>query len=355
MRFVVAGLTHRTAPLAVREAAAVPETAAPTVLRYLVGHGGFHAAAVLSTCNRTEFYVTCPDDDADDVPARIAPWLDPGGHNLIARHLFVLHGDDAVRHLMRVAAGLESMVVGEHQVLGQLKDAIKQAQEAGTLDARLDFVLRRAVTAGKRVRSETDLGRHAGNLAEAAVDHLRAGLTTFGDRPVLLVGAGAMAELAARRLAELGCEVIAASRGDSRHRVAAAVGGRAVAAGALLDVAAEVDSIICCTRSEGHVLSESLLRSMQQDRAGRPLCIVDMAVPRDVAPGAASVPGVTIADIDELGRQLEGTQGSRRHAIAEAESVVAQEVRRTMAVIGQRDSAAPTITALLRHAETIRR
>src|SRR4030081_3174372 len=156
MELVVAGLSFRTAPLAVRERASVPDAEARSVLRYLVGHSGLGAAALLSTCNRTEFYLVSPDDglSAEVVP-RLARYLDPSGTGGVAGHLHAVIGRDAVAHMFRVASGLDSMVIGEAQILGQFKTAQRTAREAGTLDARLDFVMRRAVSVAKRVRTET--------------------------------------------------------------------------------------------------------------------------------------------------------------------------------------------------------
>ena len=156
MHLVAAGLSFRSAPISVRERAVVPESEANRLLRYLVGHCGLRGAAVLSTCNRTEFYVSCPTDAlADEVRPRLAMYLDPVDDSEVGEHLFELRDAEAIRHMLRVAGGLESMVVGEEQVLGQFRDAHQLAREAGTLDARLDYVMRRAVSAGKRVRTET--------------------------------------------------------------------------------------------------------------------------------------------------------------------------------------------------------
>ena len=159
MRLVAAGLSFRTAPLAVREAAAIPAARAASTLRYLVGHAGLLGAAVLSTCNRTDFYMVCPDNLSAEVAPRLARYLDPGGFNDLERHLIAVDDRAAALHMFRVASGLESMVIGEAQVLGQFKDAHRVASEAGTVDARLDYVMRRAISTAKRVRTDTGLGR----------------------------------------------------------------------------------------------------------------------------------------------------------------------------------------------------
>jgi glutamyl-tRNA reductase len=355
MRFVAAGVSHRTAPLSVLEAAAVREADVRSLLRYLVGHGGFGGAAVLSTCNRTEFYVTCPEDDADDIPARLAPHLDPGDEHGLARHLVMRSDVEALRHLFRVASGLESMVVGEAQVLGQLRGAHQLARSAGTLDARLDFVLRRATSVGKLVRTRTSIGRGVGSLSEVAVDCARASIGDLRDRGVLLVGSGKMSVLAARRLHEMGARILATSRGESKRRLARSVEATVVSLADVIGSADSIDVVICSTSSDDLVLDAAFVSRLQDRRAGRQLCIVDIAVPRDVDPACASVPGVELIDIDELGRHLARHLTVRVEAVPAAEQIVEDELRRTMTVIGQRDAAGPTIAALLRRAEAVRR
>ena len=212
MRLVAAGLSFRTAPLAVREAAAIPAARAATTLRYLVGHAGLHGAAVLSTCNRTDFYVVCPDNLSAEVTPRLARYLDPGGSGEVERHMVTLEDRDAAEHMFRVASGLESMVIGEAQVLGQFKDAHRVATEAGTVDARLDYVMRRAVSTAKRVHTETVLGRGAASLSEVAVECARASCGDLEGKGVLLIGAGKMSRLAADRLHDQGARIMTTSR-----------------------------------------------------------------------------------------------------------------------------------------------
>ena len=355
MRVVAAGVSFRTAPLAVLEAAAVRHEDARGVLRYLVGHGGFSGAAVLSTCNRTEFYVTCGDLEAADVAARLAPYLDPGDEHNLARHLTLRTDADAVGHVFRVASGVDSMVVGEAQVLGQLREAHRVARAAGTLDARLDFVLRRAISTGKLVRSRTGIGRGVGSLSEVAVGRAREVTGDLRGRGVLLVGSGKMSALAARRLRQEGARLLTTSRGAAKERLAREAGATPVALDRLVDAAAAIDVLICSTGSAEPVIGAALVASMQERRGGRPLCIVDIAVPRDAEPGCAAIPGVTLIDLEELGRSLQGHLRRRGRHVPEAETLIDEELRRTMTVIGQRDAAAPTITALIRRAEALRR
>ena len=355
MRVVAAGVSFQTAPLPVLEAASVREDDARGLLRYLVGHAGFSGAAVLSTCNRTEFYLSCDDAAAADVAARLAPHIDPDDRHHLARHLSVRTDSDCVLHLFRVAAGLESMVVGEAQVLGQLRRAHDLARSAGSLDARLDFLLRRAISVGKAVRSHTPIGRGAGSLSQVAVDCAREVAGRLSERGVLLVGAGKMSALAARRLREEGARLFTTSRGTSKDRLADSSGAVAVRLESLVDHAHDFDVIVCSTTSSAVVLEPALVAAIQNRRDHRPLCIVDIAVPRDVDPECAALDGVTLIDIEELGRRLDGHLRARDRHVPEAEALIEQELHRTAMVIGERDAAGPTITALTRRAEAIRR
>jgi len=356
MRLVAAGVSFRTAPLEVRERVAVTDADAPNLLRYLIGHAGLLGAAVLSTCNRTEFYVTCPDQDSARLVARrLALYLDPVGSTDLSSHVVAREGAEAVGHMFRVAAGLESMIVGETQVLGQFKGAHRRAAEAGSLDARLDFTMRRAISAGKRVRSDTAIGSGVSSLGEAAVLCARDAAGDLRGRGVLLIGAGKMSGRAAKRLKELGASVLVTSRSESADRLAHSVGGEAVRLEALEAVAAAVDVIIASTASPDVVLDRDAVETMQQIRNHRPLHIVDIAVPRDVDPSAAAIAGVSLVDIDSLGRSLARGTGSHTEAIDDAERIIQSELSRTIAVIDERDATAPTIAALMRHAEALRR
>jgi glutamyl-tRNA reductase len=337
MRLVAAGLSFRTAPLAVREAAAIPAARAASTLRYLVGHAGLLGAAVLSTCNRTDFYMVCPDHLSDEVAPRLARYLDPGGVNGVEQHLVAVEDRAAALHMFRVASGLESMVIGEAQVLGQFKDAHRLAAEAGTVDARLDYVMRRAISTAKRVRTDTGLGRGAASLSEVAVEAARTACEDLDGNGVLLIGAGTMSRLAARRLRDLGARIHTTSRGESSHRLAQDMGGEQVPLDALVDVADDVDVIISSTNSGTVVLDAAAVEVLQRRR-----------------PEAGAVPGVTLIDIDELGRRVEARLDVRRDAVPIAERIIDVELDRTITAISQRDSAAPTIAALVEWAEAVR-
>jgi glutamyl-tRNA reductase len=357
MHLIAAGISFRTAPLEVRERAALPDPEARRLLRFLTGHGSLSGAAAISTCNRTELYVSVhPGADMEEVASRLQRYLDPLGELSAPHHVALFPGEEAVGHLFRVAAGLESMVIGESQVLGQVKAAHRLALEVGSLDAQLDFVFRRAIGAGKLVRTRTSLGRGAGSISEVAVAVAADVLGSLEGRGALIIGAGKMSALAARRLRAQGAALRVSSRGGaSAAALAAQLGATVVGPEDLTAAIVESDLVVTATTSTEAVLDRALCSAVQVQRGGRPLCLIDMAVPRDVAPDVAGLPGVTLIDIDELGRRIVAGFGEHGRAIAAAAALVSEEVEKTLAVLNQRSASAPTIRALLERAEAIRR
>jgi glutamyl-tRNA reductase len=298
--------------------------------------------------------MVCRDNLSAEVTPRLARYLDPGGTREVERHMITLEDREAALHMFRVASGLESMVIGEAQVLGQFKAAHRVATDAGTVDARLDYVMRRAISTAKRVRTDTPLGRGAASLSEVAVECARTSCGDLEGKGVLLVGAGKMSRLAADRLRDQGARIMTTSRGESSRRLARAIGAERVALAAIDDMADDIDVIIASTDSATTVLDAATIEGLQRRREGRPLCIVDMAVPRDVDPVAAGVEGVTLIDIDDLGRRVGARLDERRQTIPAAEEIIDAELEKTVTVIGQRDTAGPTIAALVAWAEELR-
>lgn len=356
MELIACGLSFHSAPLAVREQASVSDAQARTMLRFLVGHSGLREAAVLSTCNRTEFYLTAPQPGlADEVAERLARYLDPLGGNGVATHLVTRTGSDAVRHMFAVAGGLDSMVVGEAQILGQFKRAHRLAREAGTLEYALDFVMKRATSVGKRVRAQTGIGRGVASIGELAASWARESLGGVAGRTVLLIGAGKVSSLAARRLSMQGARLHITSRGGvSSAQLAARLGGDAAPVDRIDEVAADLDLVISSTDSAVPVLGIEDVERLMALRDHRPLAILDIAVPRDVDPAAASVAGVTLTDLDTLGGVMAHNLASRREQLPAAQAIVDAEVAPTVALLEERKATAPTIRALVERAETIR-
>ncbi len=354
MRLVAAGLSFHSAPLALRERAVISDVEAPNLLKYLVGHPGVSGAAVLSTCNRTDFYVSVETDAlAGDVANKLGRYLDPGNDRL-AEHLVAHHDAAAIEHMCRVAAGLDSMVLGEAQVLGQFRSAHRLAADAGTLSSELDVALRGAIETAKHVRTTTALGRGTASLSEVALDLAREVLGDLNGVCVLLIGAGKMSRLSARRLQSQGARILVTSRSASAQRLAAELGAAAVNRDEIINVIADVDLVITSTSAPGTVVSSRDVAVWQATRQGRPLCIVDLAVPRDVEAAAADVSGVRLVDIDELGGHVDAGIESRRRAVPEAHAIVAADVIAILERVRSRSTAAPTIAALVDHAETVR-
>ena len=261
--------------------------------------------------------------------------------------MVTLEDRDAALHMFRVASGLESMVIGEAQVLGQFKAAHRIATEAGTVDARLDYVMRRAISTAKRVRTDTALGRGAASLSEIAVECARTSLGDLDGKGVLLVGAGKMSRLAADRLREQGARIMTTSRGESSRRLARAIGAERIALAALEDLGDDVDVIIASTDSPTSVLGAGVIESLQRRRDGRPLCIVDMAVPRDVDRRGWTRARASRSSTSTIsGAGSDARLDQRRQTMPAAEEIIDSELEKTVTVIGQRDTAGPTIAAL---------
>ena len=352
--FLATGLSHHLAPLPVREQLHLDDAQIVESLRALVGHAGLTGAVCLSTCNRTEFYLTTRDDrQSDQATARFFHYIspDPSYSNLIYTHA----GREGLLHTFRVASGLDSVVLGEAQVLAQFKRAYRLAQQAGTIDAELDLVMRRAVEAAKRMRTSTGISRQAVGYAQTAVavarEHLD-GLTGVG---VVIIGAGAVGSATARLLQRAGAgRLFVARRGQKAKALAQTLGAELVDLEQLPQIATSVGLIVASTSSEDRVLSEGLVADIRL--AQRPtdrLLILDLAVPRDVAPTAATIEGVELLDLDQLGEVIQQNLRQRERHRPAADAVVATAVNELELELGRR-AAVPLITALVDHAELVR-
>ncbi|HEX6937662.1 MAG TPA: glutamyl-tRNA reductase [Actinomycetes bacterium] len=346
MSVLVVGLSHRTAPVDLLERMALTGDAAVKLLDDVVSSDHAGEAMVLSTCNRVEVYA-----DVDKFHGGLAQTSE-----LLARrtgvsldeltpHLYVHYEDRAVAHLFAVACGLDSMVVGESQILGQVRTSLRSAQDAGTAGRTLGALAQQALRVGKRARTETGIDRAGRSLVSAGIEQAERVLGAHADTSALVVGAGAMSALAATVLSQAGtAEVVVANRTLSHgQRVAASVGGRAVPLSALDEAVHEADLVVSCTGAVGHVISVDLLAAAQETRDARPLVVLDLALPRDVEPGACDVPGVTVVDLETLAEALERTE----HAadVEATRAIVADEVT---AFLGWQRAAsvAPTVVAL---------
>ena len=352
---VVVGLSHRTAPLAVREALAVPKDRIAETLCRLKGEAGLAEAMLLSTCNRVEVYGRAEEARAGLLAEALVALHSPAPCD-IQSHLYRIEGDAAVRHAFRVAASLDSMVIGEPQILGQVKEAYDLAENAGALGAVLNALRNRSVAAAKRVRTQTGIGRNAVSVSSVAVELARKIFGDLRDRQVLLVGAGKMSELAARHLVEGGARatVLGGRRFERAEELAAALGGRAVPFERLRDELRRAEIVISGTGAPGIVIGEDDVEAALPARGGRPLVLIDIAVPRDVDPGVRKLSGVFLYDLDDLKAVADANLRERRKEASAAEALVEQEVLEFLAWRRSLD-AVPLLVELRRRGDLIRR
>jgi glutamyl-tRNA reductase len=352
MELLCLGVSHKTAPLSVRERLAMAPEAQAELVRE-VGAAPLEAM-VLCTCNRAELYLWTSDHDAARVAAEGA-LLRVGGPEL-AGHLYEHCKDAAVTHLFRVAASLDSMVVGEPQILGQVKDAFERAKAAGGARAELSRVFAAAFGCAKRVRTETAIGQAAVSMASAAVELAQKIFGGLEGKAILLVGAGEMAEVAGRHLRAAGAGKIAiANRTVVRaEELAGQLGGEAAPMEALGRLLVEADVVVCSTASLQPLITRALLAPLLKARRYRPLFLVDLAVPRDVAPDVHELEAVYAYDVDDIQKVVAQNAAVRAAEAARAEGVVAQEVSRYLRDRATREQL-PVLAQLRARAEQIAR
>ncbi len=352
MSVVVIGLNHRTAPIGLLERFAVPADRLAKALADLALCPNLSEAVVLSTCNRTEVYAVAERfhgayGDIRDVLCD----LGGVGPEALTDHLYTEHDEGAVKHLFCVAAGLESSVLGETEILGQVRTAWERAHAEGASRSVLNLLFRHAVEVGKRVRTDTGISRSTSSVSHAAVEMARDSLGSLADKQVLVVGAGEMGEGVVVALAASGVgEVLVANRTSERAvALAARVGGSAVLLGSVADVLSTADLLLTSTGAGLVVTTETV-----PDRSNRPLLIIDIALPRDVASDVGELPGVTLLDLDHLRRWAERGQAERQGEVAAVRGIIDVElVRYGDAALARQ--VAPLIAELHDTAEGIRR
>ncbi len=343
------GVDYRSTPIGVRENAALVARDSAQMMRYIVGHLDVTSCMMLSTCNRTELYLLMDDPSSGDLLMPTLAELLVGEADM-AGHVQTYVGEQALQHLFRVAAGLESVALGEPQILGQLKDAAQLAQQNGTLFGALDLIIRQAVSAGKRIRTETPLGSRARSLSDLAIDVLAGQGRISEGTHALVIGAGTMGSIAATRLHALGARVSVLSRTRaSQDRLAEAIGGTAVS---WETVPEECAVIIAATSDAGYILTPERLGNILPS-LDHSLLIVDLAMPRDVDPLCALLPHVEVIDIDAIASA--GTNSIlTRKDLDNAQELLASEVARTVHLHQARSVAGPTIQQLTGWAEGLR-
>lgn len=358
MSVVVVGLNHRTVPLGVLERMTVSDAHLPKALDDLRSRDNLGEAVLLSTCMRTEVYAVADrfHGAVQDVRNFLSE-LSGAPPEDFSDHLYSFYEEAAVSHLFKVASGLDSAVVGETEVLGQVRDAWERATAEGSAGAVLGVLFRHAVEVGKRVRSETAISRGTTSVSQAAVQLAAQELGgSLAGRTVLVLGAGDMGEGMAVTLAESVAdgEVLVANRTRGKAvALAKKIGGRAVDFGSLAGALTEADVLLTSTGSPSVLVDAGELAPVMEARAGRPLLIVDVAVPRDVDPGVRGLPGVTLLDMDDLRAFAEAGLAGRRREVARVQAIIAEEVERHAATATAR-GVAPLVVALRARGEDVR-
>jgi glutamyl-tRNA reductase len=331
--FISLGLNHETAPIALRERVAFAEDALPGTLAALRALAGVEEVALLSTCNRTEVYAFASGDGNI-----LAEWLATNpqdgaeGCSPLALHdyLYCHRDEDAVRHLFRVATGLDSLVLGEPQILGQVKQAWSAARSAGTLGNRLDRLFQHAFVTAKRARTDTRIGANPVSVASAAVRMAETVFARPSDSTILLIGAGETIELAALHLTRANAKRLLFANRTLAHAqdLATRHGGVALPLSELERHLAEADMVFSATASREPILHRDQIKAALRKRRHRPMLLLDLAVPRDIAPDAADVEDVFLYTIDDLERVIDDNRRSRREAADAAEAIVEMQVGR---------------------------
>jgi glutamyl-tRNA reductase len=347
---IVVGVSHRTAPVALREKLTVVPEQFDATLRELATLPGVREVALLNTCNRVEIYAVTSDPETAlrsvsvDL-ARRAGMLEAE----IEPHLYTRLEREAIKHLFRVASSLDSLVVGEPQILGQVKATFDAAARVGTSGAVLSSCARGASRVARRVRSETEIARNPVSVSSVAVEVARNFFGDFHGKRVLVVGAGKMADLAARALRSHGATLTVTNRTRARaEQLAAEVGGDVHDWADLPGALAKADIVIASTGAQRPVLTRELMARVQRARRGRTIFLIDIAVPRDVEPSASKVDGVYVADIDDLQKEAARHLEGRKDEAAHGESIVEHEVGRFLQEFSGRQLG-PTVTALRTH------
>jgi glutamyl-tRNA reductase len=353
MKIQLIGVNHKTAPLDVRERLAIPESRLADATQRLVQHPGVSEGMILSTCNRVEILAQT-QNGSGDLHAFVHNYfkVEPGRFE---PHLYEYHEKEAVHHLFRVASSLDSMVVGEPQILGQVKEAYATARAVGAVNSQLDQLLTRAFAVAKRVRTETAVGSSSVSVASVAVELAKKIFGSLKGKHVCLVGAGKMSELAARHLQAHGAEsIFVANRTYERAQsLAAKFGGEAIRFDNLYDSCDRADIVITSTGAPVAIFKREHGERFLARRKNRPMFFIDIAVPRDVDPDINKLDGIFVYDIDDLQQAVATHVADRKKEAERAEAIVQSEVDRFLQRLQTLD-VVPTIVSLQDHLETIR-
>jgi glutamyl-tRNA reductase len=349
------GISHKTAPVALRERLAFTESQAVEFAEQLAASPEVHEAVVISTCNRTETYLVVGDpvQAETDVLGMLARRADIRPTEL-AQEIYSPRNCEAARQLYRVTAGLESMILGEAEIQGQVKRAFEAAMSAGVTGPLSNRLFAAALTTGKRVRAETGIGSSRVSVPSVAVDLAQDVLGGLADRHVVILGAGETSELTAQALAHQGVGTIfvANRRADRALSLAQRFGGSVVGLDGLPDQLLEADIVVSSTSSPHPIVGSEELEVVMEQRSHRPLLLIDIAVPRDIDSRCGDLEGVTLYDIDDLQAVVQRNLGARAAIVPQAEEIVEEEIRRFARWLGQLETL-PTVSALREHGNEI--
>lgn len=356
MYVLVAGVNHRTAPVEIREKFSISGPALQDAYASLKECSGVEGSIILHTCNRTEVYATTRNIEAGtkELERFLRQYSGLGYHEL-RNYLYQPNCHDAILHLFRVAAGLDSMILGENQILGQVKDAYLQAIESGSSDGVLNALFQKAIYVGKRVRTETELDKFPVSISAAAVELARRCLGSLENKTVMVIGAGEMSELTTRYLMQNGVNsVIVSNRSyDKALLLAESLQGRAIRLIDLPGILPETDIVISCTAAAHYVMHAQNCGESLRQREGKPIILIDIAVPRDIDPALSSIPGVYLYDIDDLQGVVDSNYLERQRASKEAEKIISEELEKFNQWLASL-YVVPVITALKTRAEAIK-
>lgn len=358
MNIIIVGLNHRTAPVELRERLAVPESRLPEAVARLKGWPGVAEALILSTCNRVELYAVVKDtalgfESLREYFVKIAPTV--SGEELVP-YLYYFDGHDAIRHLFRVTSSLDSMVVGEPQILGQVKVAFDVALTQKTTGVVLNKVLKKAISVGKRVRSETGIAANAVSVSYAAVELAKKIFQNLAGKTVLLIGAGEMAKLAARHLMQAGMQnvMITTRNFELAVDVAKHFNGLPVPFNDFPEEMSNADIVICSTGAASYLVTAEDVQKALWTRRNRPMFLIDISVPRNIEPAVGAVDNAYLYNIDDLQGHVEKNLEQRRQEAMKAEDLVKDEVGLVTRWIKSLE-VLPTILALRRKADDIQK
>jgi glutamyl-tRNA reductase len=329
MFIVVVGLNHKTAPVEVRERLAFSSRVIPEILPQINKYEKIEGSAILSTCNRMEIYAAVTDVEAG--VKSIHDFLQKYANIDFAdkhQYFYTPTNENAVRHLFKVAAGLDSMVLGESQILGQVREAYQLACDCGASNSVLNALFQQAISVGKRVRTETDIDKNAVSISYAAIEKAKQVFGTLSGYSCLIIGAGEMSELTVKHLVANGVNsVVVSNRSFERAQLLAEkFNGRAVRFDYLLDHLEEADIVISCTASPKYILSYEQMQQVMSKRTNRKIFIIDIAVPRDIDPVISDLPGVTLLDIDDLHHVVDKNLAERKKEAIKAVKILEEEL-----------------------------